>query len=159
MKSYRGRRFNPRAKVRVYRNLNRKGQWYSVMQGGRVVGHTQFILLHGGPGVMDGVDLIVSKSGHERYLKTKTKNVHAFVEGYISYTWMFFMERGLKLSHRAGYLASEGHFWVDISSDWMDPFGEYPVTRFGMKTALAVLLSEEGMSVDEPDIFVIKDKK
>jgi hypothetical protein len=144
---FKGRRFNPRAKVKVYRNLNRPGHWYSVVQGGRVVGHSEFLLLN-------DVECQVAEAGRKRCLETGVKNVHAYLVGYISYTEQFFGEgKLLQHRHRAGYLPRLGHFWVDYKSGMMDPFGEEYHLRMGMKCARSALLSRDGLSVNEPTTF------
>jgi len=61
-------------KVRVYRNLS-KG-CFSVKQGTIVRCHADHVTL-------EDVKFIVSENGRQRVIKEKTKNVHAFVEGYV----------------------------------------------------------------------------
>lgn len=79
MNAYKGRKAVVDRPVKVYRNLNkaRGDVWYSVVQGGRVIAHTQEIAL---------IDcrFRVRESGRQRVLTTGTKNVHAFVEGYLT---------------------------------------------------------------------------
>jgi len=76
--SYKGRKLNLHERVEVYRNLNMSGAgaWYSVRQGGYVVGHTCDITL------MDA-KFVVRKGGRDRVLKTGRKNVHAWVSGLV----------------------------------------------------------------------------
>ena len=62
--------------VEFYRCLNRKGFVFSIRQEGRVVGHTNSIILK-------NCTLIVNKSGKRKCLKEKQRNVHAFVRGFI----------------------------------------------------------------------------
>lgn len=64
--------------VQIYRNLNgwRQGLDYSVRQGGLVVAHTRSLTLR-------DCKFYVSKRGRERVLRTKRKNVHAWIEGII----------------------------------------------------------------------------
>jgi hypothetical protein len=64
-------------KVFVYRNLHRKCYSVKSVRTGRVIAH------------VDSIDLIdvrfkVSEAGRQRVLKTKQKNVHAGVVGYIA---------------------------------------------------------------------------
>ncbi len=75
---YLRRKLKPGQTVKVYRNLNRPdGPWYSVMQGGRVIGHAKELhLAH--------VRFEVSEAGRQRVLATKRKNVHAFVLGIVA---------------------------------------------------------------------------
>lgn len=75
---YKGRHIDPDKRVRVYRNLMRTGAvWYSVMQGGVVIGHVRKITL-------ERVVFIVREAGRLRCLRDKRKNVHAFVDGYVN---------------------------------------------------------------------------
>jgi hypothetical protein len=59
-------------KVRVHWNLH-KDCW-SVLQKGRVVGHALTVEL-------EDASFVVLQGGYERYQRTQTKNVHAFVQG------------------------------------------------------------------------------
>jgi len=64
-------------KVRVYRNLHRNCfsiQSYVPKRGWRVARHAEIIYL-------SNVEFRVSKTGRERVLKEKKKNVHAWVTG------------------------------------------------------------------------------
>lgn len=72
--AFKNRKIDFSQPVRVYRNLNRKGQVYSVWQKGFVVAHMKEFVLR-------DVTFVVNKSGKERAMRTKTRNVHAFVEG------------------------------------------------------------------------------
>lgn len=73
---YKDRIVDEWTRVEVYRNLNRRdGVWYSVRQGGRVVGHTRDIKLR-------KCHFMVNEAGRQRVLRTGTKNVHAWVCGY-----------------------------------------------------------------------------
>jgi hypothetical protein len=74
MTRYKNRVVDKSKKVRVYRNLNRQGVTYSIMQAGLVVAHAQHIALV-------NCKFIVNRSGWERMCATGRKNVHAFVEG------------------------------------------------------------------------------
>lgn len=65
---------NPDLPVKVYFNLHKK--CFSVQQKGLVVAHTNEILL-------TGATFKVSEAGRQRVIKTKRKNVHAFVVGYV----------------------------------------------------------------------------
>lgn len=61
----------------VYRNLMRAGGvWYSIVQGGLVVGHVKEIAI-------DHPRFVVREGGRRRVLETGVKNVHAFVVGRI----------------------------------------------------------------------------
>lgn len=60
----------------VYRNLNRKGTWYSIVQHGRVVAHGFGFALR-------NAKMVVSEAGRQRVIKEKKKNVHAKCVGII----------------------------------------------------------------------------
>jgi hypothetical protein len=75
--SFKGRGIDLSKKVKVYRNLTRKGKVYSIQQGGLVVGTTDCIMLN-------NVKFTVSKKTQERVRLTKQRNVHAYAVGYIS---------------------------------------------------------------------------
>lgn len=77
LKKYKRREIDPYERVEVYRNVNKKGVWYSVRQGGKVVAHVTEISLR------DCV-FIVQEKGRERVKKTGRKNVHAWVEGWLT---------------------------------------------------------------------------
>lgn len=75
---YKNRIVNLEKKVYVYRNLNCKSdnETFSIMQNGLVVGHTHNLHMY-------DIDFIVRESGKIKALKTKRRNVHAFIKGYI----------------------------------------------------------------------------
>tara|TARA_R100001443_G_scaffold28822_5_gene42052 strand:- start:12152 stop:12529 length:378 start_codon:yes stop_codon:yes gene_type:complete len=59
-------------KVEVYWNLNKN--CFSVRHKGKVIDHTQFVLLR-------DIKWVVQPGGRARVLKTRRKNVHAFARG------------------------------------------------------------------------------
>lgn len=71
---------NPEKPVRCYRNLH-TGLW-SVKQD-RVAFHTNIIYLK-------NVDFLVNEKLRQKVIATKSKNVHAFVRGYLSHAANFF---------------------------------------------------------------------
>ena len=75
---YKGRTVDMKRRVEVYRNLTKKGAmiWYSVRQGGLVIGHSRSIHLK-------NCYFTVNESGRQRVIDTGHKNVHAFVTGFI----------------------------------------------------------------------------
>lgn len=74
---FKRRKIDASLPVYIYRNITRgDGVWYSVKQRGVVVGHCREITL-------SNVSFIVNKSGRNRTLRTRVKNVHAFVCGLI----------------------------------------------------------------------------
>lgn len=72
--SYKGRRIDETAKVKVYLNLH-NGK-LSVVQKGLVVAHVDSITL-----MMPTFK--VNQAGRERVIREQKKNVHAFVIGYV----------------------------------------------------------------------------
>lgn len=64
--------------TQVYRNLNRKGVYYSLVQGGLVVGH-------GYDFALNNVDFIVSEAGRQRAIIEGRRNVHAKCVGELSH--------------------------------------------------------------------------
>lgn len=61
-------------KVRVYRNLHKN--CLSIQQDGLVKCHMDHVILR-------DFRAIVSKKGRERVLKSRRKNVHSYLEGYL----------------------------------------------------------------------------
>jgi hypothetical protein len=74
---FKGRKINMQQAVRVYRNLHQPGRTYSIWQNGYVVGHAETLML-------TNAAFIVSEAGRQRVLATGRKNVHAFIEGWLS---------------------------------------------------------------------------
>lgn len=77
MESFKGRKIDVSKKVRIYRNLNRKGKIYSIKQDNLVVAHTEDFIIK-------SVSFIINRAGKNRAIQTKTRNVHAFLEGYLT---------------------------------------------------------------------------
>ena len=71
-------------KVKLYRNLHKKGVVYSVQHKGKVIAYTSDLILR-------DVKFVVRKKGQEKVRESKRKNVHAFITGimldesYVSY--------------------------------------------------------------------------
>lgn len=63
-------------RVRVYRNLNKKGVVWSIQSA-----KTKLVLEHAGTVWLSDVEFKVSEAGRRRVLDQKRKNVHAFVIG------------------------------------------------------------------------------
>lgn len=76
MKSYKDRKLDSSRPIELYRCLNRKGFIFSIRQDGLVVAHTDKI-------VLKDCEFIVGEAGKKRCLKTKVRNVHAYVRGTI----------------------------------------------------------------------------
>lgn len=79
--SFKGRSVFIGQKVRVYRNLHKKGVVYSVADAktGLVLGYAEDVLLR-------APAFKVSEYGRQRVLETGRKNVHAFVYGWFEGT-------------------------------------------------------------------------
>ncbi len=73
---YKERTIDTTLPVRVFRNLNKKGVWYSIRQKGLTVAHASVLCL-------EDARFIVNQKTRERIVKTKRKEVHAYVEGHI----------------------------------------------------------------------------
>jgi hypothetical protein len=74
---FKGRTIDTTKHIDVYRNLNRKGKVYSIKQGNKVVAHATALC-------MIDAEFKVNKSGKNRSLETKTRNIHAYIRGYYS---------------------------------------------------------------------------
>ena len=73
---FKERRIDFKKPVRVFRNLNKTGRWYSIRQFGKTVAHTNNLLL-------ENCNLIVNQKTKNRIRKTGKKEIHAYVEGFI----------------------------------------------------------------------------
>lgn len=60
--------------VEVYRNIAKKGVWYTIRQSGCVVAHADEVNLI-------NAEFIVQQGGRKRVKKSGVKNVHAWVRG------------------------------------------------------------------------------
>jgi hypothetical protein len=74
---FKGRTIDLTKKVKVYRNLTRKGRFYSIKQGNHVVGSTDCVMLC-------DVVFTISKATQQRVRIKKQRNVHAYAVGYIA---------------------------------------------------------------------------
>lgn len=120
-------------RVKVYRNLHKKGRWYSIMQFGLVVAHAQQLML--GDAVFK-----VSQAGRRRVLKTGRKNVHAFVTGCIAKNGLMGMleSDGKPLPAKVTYnpRAGDTHFMVNnLTTD-----------GYEIASARAVCINEHGVT-------------
>lgn len=73
---FKNRELDESKAVELYRCLNRKGFVFSLRQNGKVVGHTNNI-------VLKNCKFIISNAGKQRCINNKVRNVHAYVEGYL----------------------------------------------------------------------------
>lgn len=72
---YKDRKLDIKHPIRLYRNLNKKGVWYSLIQHGKTVAHTSAICLK-------DCLFFVNEKTRQRVISTKKKEFHAFIEGY-----------------------------------------------------------------------------
>ena len=117
-------------RVKVYRTLRhgRKTRpLYSIMHKGRVIARVHQVLL-------TNVTFVVRESGRQRVLREKRKNVHAFVEGYLTDEMGAF-----------GIDASGPDFPIPVS---YNPYrsGHFETAYGPVKAARGVLLNERGIS-------------
>jgi hypothetical protein len=77
MESYKNRILDRDKPVEMYRCLNRSGFTFSIRQFGKVIGHTDNV-------VLVKCSFHVNPSGKKKCLDTKTRNVHAYIKGYVA---------------------------------------------------------------------------
>lgn len=73
---FKDRKINFAEKIKIYRNLNRKGKIYSITQNNLVCGYTDNI-------TVSFCNLKINKAGKQKTIESGIRNVHAFIEGYI----------------------------------------------------------------------------
>lgn len=71
---YKDRVLNKDQPIRVYRNLTKKGVWYSLVQKGKTVAHSSAICLR-------DCTFHVNEKGRQRVIKNKRKEFHAYILG------------------------------------------------------------------------------
>lgn len=71
---FKGRTIDTDFEMQVYRNLNKKGIWYSIKQRGLVVAHSSALCLR-------DVEFVVNNNGKQRAIDSGERNVHAFLVG------------------------------------------------------------------------------
>jgi hypothetical protein len=71
--SYKGRTINLEKPIKVYKNLHK--DCYSIKQGILVVAHAERVCLK-------DVTFEVNEKNRQKVIKTKQKNVHAFIKGF-----------------------------------------------------------------------------
>lgn len=67
--------------IRVYRNLNKKGIWYSIVQRGKTVAHSSALCIR-------DCKFIVNEKARQRVLRNKRKEFHAYIEGFYTTSGM-----------------------------------------------------------------------
>jgi hypothetical protein len=100
--SYKLRTLDPAKKIRIYRNLNKSGVVYSVQQAGKVIGYTTEFYLK-------DCTCYVNQTAVERVRANKVREVHAWIEGYLT---------GLQLptAHRLSYNPYKSNFFYNIET-------------------------------------------
>lgn len=96
-----GQKLSP-AKVFVYFNLIKKVFSIKDIKTGLVIAHSSDIYLY-------DVEFKVSEAGRQRVLKTKRKNVHAGVSGFI-------LNAKMKLPYKASYNPYKYSSFVDVDT-------------------------------------------
>ena len=77
---FKNRKLKQTKKIEIYRNLRNSinsNKKFSVRQGGLVIGYTNNILLA-------ECEFVINKAGQKRARKTKQRNVHAFIRGFVA---------------------------------------------------------------------------
>lgn len=122
LEPFKGRKLDVTRHVRVFRNLNREGVWYSIMQGGRTVAHARSVALR-------GCLFKVNIAGARRAVQNGRRNVHAFVAG-----WLIGRPDKVQEAHRARYNVRMGQFEVECDGGSQKALGAHHVWlgSFGM---------------------------
>lgn len=120
---FKNRTFDKTKPVFVYRNLHKKGYSFSVQQNGKVVGHTENIILK-------DCEFIVNRSGLLAAHLSGQRNVHAKVRGYIcddimnsfSFDLFYHLESGNFFSSLNGtriIINKASRFYIDNKKVWV----------------------------------------
>lgn len=72
--SFKGRTIDIAMPIRVFRNLTKKGVWYSIQQDRLTVAHATRLCIA-------DCRFVVSQKGRERVVRTGRKEFHAYIEG------------------------------------------------------------------------------
>lgn len=103
--AYKNRKIDLNKPVKVYRNLN--NGLLSIVQNGHVVAHTDQIFL-------ENCTTHVSEAGRQRTIKLHRKNVHAFIQGYITHIQLTDYEKARRIYYNP-YNVSK-FVWYDTST-------------------------------------------
>jgi hypothetical protein len=106
IKSYKNRRLDATKPIKIFRNLTKKGIWYSIQQAGLTVAHSTDITIC-------EAKFYVNEKARLRVVKNKRKEFHAYIEGmvinkvisglqvkYNPYLHNSFIKRSVKPTHR-----------------------------------------------------------
>ena len=115
--------------VQVYRNLQRKGRWYSIRQNGLVVAHSTSLYL------LD-CKFVVNQKIREKIIKTGNKEVHAYIIGrYYPIKMLWSPHKPVQISYnpfKAPYfydvltnkeLINESCFYVHLNENYVQAYG------------------------------------
>ncbi len=72
--SFKNRTIDLEKPIRVFRNLTKKGVWYSIQQNKLTVAHAKRLCI-------GNCTFVVNQKGRERVVRTKRKEFHAYIEG------------------------------------------------------------------------------
>lgn len=72
--SFKNRTIDLELPIRVFRNLTKRGVWYSIQQNRLTVAHAERVCI-------SDAKFIVNQKGRERVVRTKRKEFHAYIEG------------------------------------------------------------------------------
>lgn len=126
---FKGRTIDYSKPIRIYRNLTKKGVWYSIVQKGKTVAHSTAIC------VKDAV-FHVNEKTRQRVIKNKRKEFHAYIEGFYTTSGM-------------GTTAAKNDLCVEIKYNpyKYKQFTCTNLTRqpFEIKSALFVIANKEGV--------------
>jgi len=73
--SFKERTIDTDQPIQVYRNLHKKGVWYSIKQNGLVVAHSTALCIR-------EPEFVINSYGKQKAIETGIRNVHAFIIGY-----------------------------------------------------------------------------
>lgn len=72
--SFKNRTIDLEEPIRIFRNLTKKGVWYSIQQNKLTVAHAKRLCIR-------NCKFVVNQKGRERVVRTKKKEFHAYIEG------------------------------------------------------------------------------
>lgn len=125
---FKGRKLDKKKPVLVYRNLNRKGKVFSLLQKGLVVAYTTAICL-------TDCTFIVRATGRNKVIREKRKNVHAFIKGTVSGSCMGTTALRNDLPVKVSYNPYENDSFM----------GDTCGKKFKLKGAMAVIINKDGV--------------
>lgn len=127
--SFKGRTIDLEKPIRIFRNLTKKGIWYSVRQGSLTVAHAKAICVR-------NCTFIVNEKVRQRVAKNRKKEVHAFIEGMYTTSGM-------------GTTASRNDLPAEIKyNPYYDEFfkcSNLTIKPFYVKSARFVICNHEGV--------------